>query len=135
MPVEAVSASWIEGQVFLLRDHHDFPLVMTQPAGVNGADLLPLSLIGCAAWDVMSILQKQRQPISSFKVTAESEREQDAPWRFTRIKITYRVAGTNLDETAIRRAIELTEEKYCSVYATLRPVVELTSELIMDSAE
>ena len=134
MPVETVSANWIDGQVFLLRDHNDFPLIMTQPGGVNGADLLPLSLIGCAAWDVISILKKQRQSISGFAVTAASEREGEAPWKFTRITITYRLAGRDLDEAAIRRAIELAEKKYCSIYATLQPVVELTSELVIEPA-
>jgi putative redox protein len=129
MAAETVQAQWIEGNVFLLRDRSDFPLVMTQPNGVNGADLLPLSLIGCAAWDVMSILQKQRQLVHSLRVTAESEREDEPPWRFKRIRIRYHIHGTNLNAAHVQRAIELSEEKYCSIYATLRQAIELTSEL------
>jgi putative redox protein len=133
VPVESVSAQWIENQVFLLRDRNDFPLVMTQPGGVNGADLLPLSLIGCVAWDVVSILKKMHKSIDSLVITAESERESEPPWRFTRITITYRLRGDNLKETDVRRAIELAEKKYCSIYATLQPVVELRSEIEIET--
>jgi len=52
---------------------------MTQPMGVNGSNLLPLSLIGCAAWDVMDILKKQRRQITALEVSADNEREEEAP--------------------------------------------------------
>ena len=128
MVMETVQAKWVENNVFLLHDRFGFPLVLTQPNGVNGADLLPLSLIGCAAWDVIAILQKQRQSVSNFYVTAESEREAEPPWRFTRIHIHYRIHGTNLAPDRVQRAIELTETKYCAIYATLRQAIQLTSD-------
>jgi putative redox protein len=128
MATEIVRADWIAAQVFLLRDRHSFPIVMTQPQGVNGADLLPLSLIGCSAWDVMSILQKQRQQVTRLVVTAESEREPEPPWRFIKIRILYRFAGRNLKGAFIERAIELSETKYCSIYATLRDAIDIHSE-------
>jgi putative redox protein len=128
MPIETVSVDWVSSQQFLLKDQHDFPIVMTQPMGVNGADLLPLSLIGCAAWDVMTILKKQRQAVTGLKVTAESERDGEPPWRFRSIHIRYRLSGRGLDAQRVRHAIELAETKYCSIYATLRDAVRLTSE-------
>jgi putative redox protein len=128
MPIETVHAEWIRDRVFLLRDRFDFPVVMTQPQGVNGADLLPLSLIGCSAWDVMDILQKQRQEVTDLQVSAESERDESPPWRFRRIRLLYRVTGRDLSPDLVRRAIELSETRYCSIFATLRDVVELTSE-------
>jgi putative redox protein len=127
MPIETVRADWIEGQVFLLRDRAGFPVVMTQPMGVNGADLLPLSLIGCTAWDVIAILKKQRQPVTRLEVTAESLRDEDPPWRFRKINILYKLTGEGLSPERVQRAIELSETKYCSIYATLREVVEITS--------
>jgi putative redox protein len=126
---DIVRAEWVRDQVFLLQDRHGFPLVMTQPDGVLGSDLLPLSLIGCAAWDVAAILQKQRQRLTRLEVTAESEREPAPPWRFRAIRIVYRVAGRGLDEARVLRAVSLTEEKYCSIYATLRQAIELTSRV------
>lgn len=127
MATETVQAQWVAERVFLLQDHFGFPLVLTQPNGVNGADLLPLSLIGCAAWDVLDILQKQRQAVQSFQVTATSIREEEPPWRFTHIHVHYRLGGRHLAADRVARAIALSEEKYCSIYATLRPALQLTS--------
>ena len=128
MSTETVRVDWISDQVFLLRDRNSFPIVMTQPHGVNGADLLPLSLIGCAAWDIMSIVQKQHQHVTEFVVIAESERDTEPPWRFRKIRIRYRFTGRNLKAAAIERAIALSETKYCSIYATLREIVDIQSE-------
>jgi putative redox protein len=102
---------------------------MTQPMGVNGADLLPLSLIGCTAWDLIPIFRKQRQRVSGLQVFAESERDAEPPWRYRKIHVRYVVSGSNLDRVKLQRAIDLGETKYCSIYATLREAVELTSEL------
>jgi len=129
MAVETVRAQWVEEKVFLLRDHLDFPVVMTQPAGVLGADLLPMSLAGCAAWDVMDILVKQRQQVTALEVSAVSEREDEAPWRFKKITLRYKITGQKINPEAVRRAVALSEGKYCSIYATLRGALELVSEV------
>ena len=126
--LETVQVDWIGEQQFLLKDHAGFPILMTQPDGVSGADLLPLSLIGCAAWDVMAILKKQRQQVTHFQVTAESERDPLPPWRFRRIHILYQLTGKNINPEWVRRAIDLAETRYCSIYATLREAVEIVSE-------
>jgi putative redox protein len=128
MSTETVHAEWVRDEVFLLKDHFDFPLVMTQPQGVNGADLLPLSLIGCAGWDVIAILKKQRQQVTRLEVSAESQRDEAPPWRFRRILIHYRLRGRNLVAERVKRAIDLAETKYCSVYVTLRDAVEIHSD-------
>jgi putative redox protein len=128
MSTETVRAEWVREEIFLLKDHFDFPLVMTQPQGVNGADLLPLSLIGCAGWDVIAILKKQRQQVTRLEVSAESQRDETPPWRFRRILIHYRLCGSNLVAERVKRAIDLAETKYCSVYVTLRDAVEIHSD-------
>lgn len=135
MPGEVVRAEWVNGSVFLLRDHGDFPIVMTQPQGVAGADLLPLSLAGCSAWDVMGILLKQHTAVTSLAVTAESERDPEPPRRFRAIHLHYRFSGRGLNPAHIRRAIDLSENKYCSIHATLREVVALTSDFEIIEAE
>jgi len=135
MSTETVRADWIDDQVFLLRDQSGFPVVMTQPMGVNGADLLPMSLIGCAAWDVIAILRKQRQQVTRLEVTAESQRDEEPPWRYRKIHILYKISGRGLSPEKVQRAIALSENNYCSIYATLREVVEITStfEIVDDS--
>jgi putative redox protein len=128
MTTETVRVDWISDQVFLLHDRHGFPIVLAQPQGVNGSDLLPLSLIGCSAWDVIGILRKQRQQVTHLAVFADSERDPDPPWRIRKIRILYRITGRNLKPESITRAIELAETKYCSIYATLQEAVEIRSE-------
>ena len=134
MRTEKVTAEWLKDQAFLLKDHQGFPIVMAQPMGVLGADLLPLSLIGCAGWDVMSILRKQKQPVLRCEVEAESERDEQPPWRFRRIRVLYKIWG-GVDPAALERAIRLTEEKYCSVFVTLRDAVEIQSRYEILSEE
>jgi uncharacterized OsmC-like protein/ketosteroid isomerase-like protein len=128
MPEESVTAEWLHDQVFLLRDHNGYPIQMSQPDGVQGADLLPLSVIGCAAWDLVSILHKQRQPLSGLSVRAVSQREAEPPWHFQSIHIYYTLQGTGLDPNQVQRAVTLSEQKYCSTFATLSQAVEIRSE-------
>jgi len=131
MPTETVRLDWVQDQEFLLKDRSGFPILMTQPMGVNGADLLPLSVIGCAAWDLAAILKKQRQQVTALQVTAESEREDTPPWRFLRIRIIYRITGQNLKDGLIQKGIQLTEQKYCSTFATLKNAVEISSSYVI----
>ena len=131
MPTEKVTVEWLKDQVFMLRDHQGYPIVMAQPEGVLGADLLPLSLIGCAGWDVMNILRKQRQDVRRFEVEAESERDSDPPWVFRSIHVRYKLWGSRLEGDAIERAIRLTEDKYCSIYVTLKYAIKITSEYVI----
>jgi putative redox protein len=135
MPTETVTADWVRDQEFLLRDHAGFPILMAEPKGVLGADRLPLSLAGCTIRDVMDILRKQRQPETRCQVDAESERQADSPWRFRRICIVYRLWGTGLGAAAIERAIRLTQETYCSVYATLKAAVKIVSRCELHPAQ
>jgi putative redox protein len=134
MSVETVRAEWVRDNVFVLYDHFNFPVVKTQPMGVNGADLMPMSVVGCAGWDVMSILRKQREPVSGLRVVAESERDGEAPWAFRRLRVQYQFTGMGLNPEHLRRAIALTEAKYCSTFKTLQQAVEITSDFTMTSA-
>ena len=136
MLTEAVCLDWIGDQSFILRDRSGFPLVMTEPVGVNAADLLPLSLIGCSVYDIVAILRKQRQQLASLRVTANSVQDDEPPWRFREIHIVYEFTGHDLNEAHIERAIVLSESKYCAVYATLRDAVKISSDYhITDTAE
>jgi putative redox protein len=93
MPIEKVTAQWIEERTFLVKDHQGFPIIMAQPTGVLGADLLPVSLIGCAAWDVVSIARKQKQSVLRCEVEAESKRDDEPPWLFRRIRVLQKIWG------------------------------------------
>lgn len=136
MPTETVNLDWVRERQFIMRDRNGFPIVMDQPYGVNAADLLPLSLIGCSSYDVVAILEKQRQKVTDLSVTAESTRDPNPPWTFRKIHVHYTVSGHKLDPGKVARAIELAEGKYCGVFSTLGSAVKLTSDFeILETKE
>lgn len=87
--------------------------------GVRPAELVPLALAGCTAMDVISILRKKHQDVRHYSVEAAGTQAEDHPNAFTRIDVVHVVEGSGIDVEAVRRAIELSATKYCSVGATL----------------
>jgi putative redox protein len=86
------------------------------------------SLAACSSFHVLRILQKMRQKISNYSVEATAERREDPPPRvFTKIHLKYIVKGHKIDSKAVDKAIDLSEEKYCSVGGMLKKAVEITS--------
>ena len=87
-----------------------------------------LGMGGCTAFDVVLILQRQRQAISDCHVELSSERAEDVPKVFTNIHVHYVVKGKELDEKKVARAVEMTAEKYCSVSIMLSKSVNVTHD-------
>lgn len=98
-----------------------------QGAALRPAELLMVGLAGCTGMDVIDILRKKRQVVTDFQVEARGEQADDHPHRYVRIEVTYIVTGRDIDPEAVRRAIELSETKYCSVAASLRPGAPITT--------
>jgi putative redox protein len=90
-------------------------------------ELLLVALGSCTATDVASILKKKRQHVTSYIVEVSGERRTDYPRSYTSMKVHHIVTGTAISPKAVAQAIELSESKYCSVAATLRPQVEIQS--------
>jgi len=128
MATKNVFLNWDPEENFILMDNDDHRVVMKKPKGVSASDLLPMALIGCASHDVVEILTKQRQDLQQLKVSAEAVQDDDPPWRFRRIHIHYQAVGKGIDPEKLRKAILLSEEKYCSVYATLKDAIEITHD-------
>jgi putative redox protein len=99
--------------------------------GVTPMEVLAASLGACTAMDVASILVKMRQPLEAFSVEVGGERAEDHPKRFLSLEVVYHLKG-DLDERKVERAISLSEERYCSVEATLRPAVPITSRFVIE---
>jgi putative redox protein len=99
--------------------------------GISPSELLLLALGGCTSYDVVNILQKKRQPLTGLEVVVTGTQDEDPPWTFRGIRVQYRVRGKGLREKAVRDAIRLSEQKYCSVAATLRGTVEITYEVVI----
>ena len=129
MATNIVHLNWNPEQEFILNDADDHKIVMKKPKGVKPSDLLAMALIGCSSYDVVEILQKQRQDLQQLNVTAESFQDDTPPWRFRRIHIRYQAVGKGIDPEKLRKAIQISEEKYCSVYATLKDASEITHEV------
>ncbi len=87
--------------------------------GMRPAELLPVALAGCTGMDVISILRKKRQDVRGYRIEVGGTQMDGHPNAFTRMDVTHVVEGTDLDVDAVRRAIELSATKYCSVGATL----------------
>jgi len=128
--------TWLAGMTFdaAVRDHH----LMIDAAGGFGhdrgptpMDLLLVGLAGCTAMDVVSILGKSRQPFDGLAVRIEGERAPDHPRRYTRVVMTYEVHGDGVDRAAVERAVSLSEERYCSVQATLRQAPEIVTRIAL----
>ena len=95
--------------------------------GFRPMELILIGLAGCTAMDVISILQKKRQKITAFQVTAQAERAEEHPKVFTKILLEYQVTGLDIDEQAVERAIELSETRYCPAQAMLGHSVAIHS--------
>ena len=88
----------------------------------------------CSAFDVVAILRKSRQAVTDCRVELEAERADAVPAVFTRIRMVFVVSGKELRESAVRRAVDLSAEKYCSATAMLRESVEITHEYRIEPA-
>jgi putative redox protein len=103
-------------------------------SGLTPMELLAIGVAGCTAMDVISILTKKRQDVTQFEVQVHAQRADEYPKKFTAMNIEYVVTGKQVDPEALARAVELSEEKYCSAIASLRGNVEFTHTLTIHEA-
>jgi putative redox protein len=121
-----VSIKWLEQRRFVGIDSTDHGIVIAS-AGTDGkigakpSDLLLLALGSCTAYDVVGILEKKRKQLAGLEVLVSAEQDADPPWAFRSFHLHYIVKGKGLTDKIVSEAIELSEEKYCCVAATLRP--------------
>ena len=121
---------WVTGKQFVGTDstHHS---VVLSPAdvgvGMKPSELLLIALGSCTAVDVVEILAKKRTTLTSLEIQVTGEQESDPPWTFRKFHIQYILKGKDLTEKAVAQAIQLSDEKYCSVAATVRATAPITS--------
>ena len=94
--------------------------------GVRPMELIAMGLAGCMAMDVLSILLKKKQNLTSYQVNIDAPRFPDYPKVFTSAVITFVLAGRNLEESALLRSIELAATKYCPAHAMLAKAFPIT---------
>jgi putative redox protein len=123
---------WQQGLTFTGTADSGFSVPLGADPGVGGADdgfhpleLMAVSLAGCTAMDVISILKKKRQDVTAFEVSVHAERAQEHPRVFTQIKVEYLVTGHHVEQAAVERAMELSKTTYCPAQAMLARVAEI----------
>lgn len=129
---------WKDGMAF--EAHLDgFTLTLDASPEVGGRGLGPkpkgltlASLAGCTGMDVVAILGKMRVPFASFEVSADGELAAEHPKKFDAITLTYRFTGEELPLKKLRRAVTLSQDRYCGVSATLAPAVRIDSRLVVN---
>ena len=128
-----VSVKWIESTLMAGRDSRGRPVVIGAKAddpnwvGLKASDLLLLAAASCSTYDVASILAKQRLSVNAIDVICSGEQMKEAPYSFVSIHLHYIVQG-EIEKEKLEKAIQLSEEKYCSVITTLKGALQVTSD-------
>ena len=141
--MDTVTVKWNDKRRFVAWDEDGHSVVMDAKAAYkgDGSGARPLQLVlyaiaGCTGMDVISILEKKRQVVTGFDLVVKgTQRTDEYPKIYEHIEIEYIVTGIGVTDAAVARAIELSEEKYCSVRGMLGPQVEVTTSFRVLEAE
>ena len=140
--MDRVIAKWNGKRRFVAWDEVGHGVVMDASAahkgdgsGARPLEMVLYALAGCTGIDVVSILEKQRQDVRDLEIVVTAEQRDDAPKRYEKVHVEYVVTGVALKESAVNRAVELSEDKYCSVRAMFAPEIEVTREIRLIEAE
>lgn len=127
--MQTASVQWIGEEKFVATSPSGHAITVDSDRTSNKApgpmELVLMALGACTGTDVVSILKKKRQKLESLEVICSGERASEPPTVWIKLEVLYRLRGV-LDEAAVKRAIELSEQKYCSVSAMLQKTATLT---------
>lgn len=137
-----VKVVWNQDSQFIGLDDYQHKMVLDHGPNAEGIDegfrpshLLLLGLAGCTGMDVISILQKKNSAVTHFEIEATGEANDDYPKKYYQMHITYHLTGHQIKEADVKRAIELSETKYCIVRNTLAPSVSISSSFTITESE
>ena len=126
-------ARWVEGYQFVGTPPSKHSIVLDASAAVGAVDsaihpgeLLLVGLAGCTGIDVISILQKMKVEVDEFEVRVSGEAQEEHPKYWKKLNVTYWIKGKDIPEDKLEKAINLSQDKYCSVSAALKNKVEVT---------
>jgi putative redox protein len=132
------TVKWIGGKQFVGIDSTCHSVVLSTPdegVGIKPSDLLLIAVAACSAVDVVGILEKKRMGLTHLEISSSGDQDAEAPWTFRKVHLHFKLGGKNLTEKAVEQAIQLSEEKYCSVAATIRATAEITTDFEILAAE
>jgi putative redox protein len=128
-----VKVKWIDGLRFVASDDkgHSIVIDVTKEHGGEGSAFGPMQLLlaafgACSGLDVVEILRKQRQKLEGLEIMVSGSRVSEPPKVYDKVHAEYKLKGKDLQEKAVRRATQLSQEKYCSVGATLKAKAKIT---------
>lgn len=127
--MQTASVKWIGEQKFVAIGPSGHAVTVDSDRESNKApgpmEFVLLALGACTATDVVTILEKKRQKLETLEVVCSGERAKEPPTVWTKLEIFYRLRG-KLEEAAVKHAIQLSEDKYCSVAAMLKKTASVT---------
>lgn len=135
----SVQTTWVQGEQFIATGTGGHSVVLDAPGGRESwqgfkpSELLLAALAGCTGVDVIDILKKKRLHVTGLRVRADGVQLSTPPYNFTHITVHFEVRGRAINPQAVERAIALSQEKYCSVAATIRGVAEIATEFTIVS--
>jgi len=136
--MQTARVKWVGQEQFLALTPSGHAMPLDSDRGSNAApgpmEMLLVALGACTATDVVGILAKKRQKLESLEVVVRGERAAEPPTVWVKLEIVYKLRG-QLDEKAVRDAIELSENKYCSVAATLRKTAPIAFHFEINPAD
>ncbi len=129
--MSTATIKWLsDSNTFIGIDLTNHSVVLSTPdegVGMKPSELLLVAVGSCTAVDVVNILEKKRMPLSGLEIKVDGEQQPEPPWTFRKIHVHYKLWGDGLMEKAVEQAIDLSEQKYCSVSATVRGCAEITT--------
>jgi putative redox protein len=134
---KSINLNWKGGMAFETElDGHK--LIVDAPVEGDGNNLGPrpkvlmlVALGGCTGMDVVSILKKMRVEVADLNIRIEANMTEEHPKHFDDMKIIYEFKGTNLEEEKLKKAIELSMERYCGVSAVYKKVMPVNYEIVI----
>jgi len=137
MNKEIVTTKWLSNMAFE-ADVHGHKIIIDAGPNAGGENrgprpkpLMLASLGGCTAMDVISILKKMRVDVNEFNVRVEGELTEEHPKHFIKIHVVYEFTGKDLPLDKLKKAVELSEERYCGVSAVYKKTMVMTSEIVV----
>lgn len=141
-PGSEVTLEWRGGFRFDSQDGHGHALALDAPMadgdsfdGFMPGDMLLTALAGCSGIDVVNILLKQRQKVEGVRIRVSGRQSPDPPWTWEDVHLTYVIRGEGVNPNLVRRAIDLSENKYCSIGATISGRAKITSDFVIEDSK
>jgi putative redox protein len=127
----SAKVKWVGSKTFVGIDSTNHSVVLSTKddgVGVKPSEMLLVALAACTSVDVVDIIQKKRQVLTGLEVTAVGEQDPEPPWTYRKVHVHYKLTGKGITPKDAESAIRLSEEKYCSVAATIKGKAEIITD-------